>query len=88
MNSSTPFPYDLRTRTYEQPEVAHQILRRFKQVNGPNLNIPIRFDYPFETRAVRKGESLTHLVNTGVEDPTIAATVLGAVMSELTMQKM
>ncbi|OCH86955.1 hypothetical protein OBBRIDRAFT_814348 [Obba rivulosa] len=86
VNSSTTFVYDPRTRTYEQPEVSYEILRRFQNVNANNLNIPIHEDYPLDTRTLRKGDSLSSLVKAGVDEPAVAAAVLGAVMSELTKQ--
>ncbi|EMD39027.1 hypothetical protein CERSUDRAFT_104297 [Gelatoporia subvermispora B] len=86
VTSSTPFSYDPRTRTYEQPDVSYEILRRFQSVNAQHLNIPVQTDYPFETRTVRKGDTISQLAKAGVEDPSIAAAVLLAVMEELTKQ--
>jgi len=86
VNSSTAHVYDPRTRTYEQPEVSYEILHRFLKVNASNLNFPIQEDYPLETRTIRKGDILSSLVKAGVEEPTAAAAVLSAVMTELSKQ--
>lgn len=88
MNSTTPHTYDLRTRTYLQPEFAYQTLQRILTVNQAQLStLSSRQAYELEKLTIPAGSSLTDLVQEGINDSASAPTVLDALMTELQAQE-
>jgi small subunit ribosomal protein S29 len=88
VNSSTPYSYDLHTRTYLQPIFAQQTLQRFRTVNKHALgslvteeNIDLQ-----DGLSLPKGTPLLNLVNVGLKDQTFAPSVLAKLLEALGKQ--
>ncbi|KAI0831871.1 mitochondrial ribosomal death-associated protein 3-domain-containing protein [Trametes gibbosa] len=87
VNSSSPFVYDARTQTYNQPFFAQQLLKRFVDVNEALIrSLTVQGSYPLEERAVSIGAPLADLINIGVEMQSVAPVVLSALLDELAKQ--
>ncbi|THU80619.1 hypothetical protein K435DRAFT_736067 [Dendrothele bispora CBS 962.96] len=88
VNSTTTHTYDLRTRTYLQPEYASQILRRILGVNSKLLSdINTKQSLSLERRQIPAGTSLSELATIGVKEQQLATVILDALMNELSAQK-
>ena len=89
VNSSTQYIYDARTRTYIQPDLSSELLRRFNQINSRSLEaIVLRKDTLFGKTTFRAGTPLPDLIHFAVEtDQTSAPAVLQTVLSEVAHQE-
>ncbi|KAH9921716.1 mitochondrial ribosomal death-associated protein 3-domain-containing protein [Epithele typhae] len=88
LDSSSSYAYNRRTMTYDQPDFAHQFLKRFKDVNETLLQqLTLEQSYALEGRTVDKSSPLMQLIQYGTETPSNAPTVLSAVLEELALQK-
>ncbi|CAL1715369.1 unnamed protein product [Somion occarium] len=89
VDSSTAYIYDSRTRTYLQPRFSWQVLRRFLDVNTTLLqDLKTTKEFPVERKApVQAGSPLTDLINVGLQDGSLAPSVLSSLMTELSRQK-
>ena len=88
VNSSTPYSYDPRTRTYLQPTFSYQILQRFLTVNAAALrNLSLKTDLVLDRRTLSAGSSLADLLDIGLKDQTLAPMVLSALFAELSKQE-
>jgi len=87
VNSSSPYTYDARTRTFVQPSFSYELLRRFSSVNSGALQqISSQEELILEGQTIPSGTSLSQLVNTGLENKELAPIVLSALMTELSLQ--
>ena len=88
VNSSVPYAYDARTRTYAQPTFAYQTLERIRTVNAEALKtMTTAQPTPIERHGiVPAGTLLTDLISYGTRDQSAAPTVLEAVLAELGAQ--
>ena len=88
MNSSTPYAYDPRTRTYLQPGYAAQTLQNFLTVNLQALQkLSTPENVLIEGRAtIQEGAPLTDLIAIGVKDQNAAPTILSILMEFLGKQ--
>ncbi|EIN09639.1 hypothetical protein PUNSTDRAFT_51852 [Punctularia strigosozonata HHB-11173 SS5] len=90
VNSTSPYVYDLRTQTYVQPAFAFQTLQRFLTVNSAALEeLKTQLEVTLDRRPapVPAGTSLASLISIGTKDPSMAPSVLTAVLDELGKQK-
>ena len=88
MNSSTPYSYDLHTRTYLQPIFAQQTLDRFRAVNKHALGSLVteeKIDLQ-DGLSLPQGTPLLNLINVGIKDQTFAPTVLAKLLEALGKQ--
>ena len=88
VNSSTPYVYDERTRTYRQPEFSYELLHRFQQINSAAIQ-SLQLTKTFVTsnkRSLPVGTPLAELVNVGIKDHTQAPLVLEALLEEVSRQ--
>lgn len=88
VDSSTPYIYDPRTRTYLQPNASYQLLQRLLTVNHKALSsLYTTKDLVIDRKAnFEAGASLEKLVNMGVKDISIAPIVLERLLDELSEQ--
>ncbi len=87
-NSSTPYSYDSRTRTYLQPTFSYQLLQRFLTVNsGPLKDLSLQKDAVLDRRTLPAGTPFVELLEIGLKEQTLAPTVLAALFTELSLQK-
>ncbi|KAI0080230.1 hypothetical protein K474DRAFT_1658226 [Panus rudis PR-1116 ss-1] len=88
LDSSTPYVYDPRTRTYVQPEFSYQLLMRFQTVNSSKLDeVKTSEEFPIpEKGSLPKGSSLNELVNLGLQDHLLAPSVFAELLTELSKQ--
>jgi small subunit ribosomal protein S29 len=88
VNSSSTYNYDIRTQVYSQPSFAFETLQRLLGANEPILNsLQTTKEVAVERRApIKAGTSLTELIRVGMQDQSVAATVLEAVLAELGAQ--
>ncbi|EIM86567.1 uncharacterized protein STEHIDRAFT_147130 [Stereum hirsutum FP-91666 SS1] len=88
VNSSSNYVYDLRTQSYYQPNFAFQTLQRFKIVNAKLLEgLKVHRDVEIERHeTVKGGVPLAELIEVGVQDKTVAPTVLEAMLECLGAQ--
>lgn len=85
MDSSTPYVYDLRTRTYVQPKYSFQLLTRILKVNEGLLK-SLQTSKDFHTEGGSKlpaGSPIADLFSIGIRDPSVAPSVVSAVFAEL-----
>ncbi|KAF9045743.1 hypothetical protein BDZ89DRAFT_942526 [Hymenopellis radicata] len=98
VNSTTPHTYDLRTRTYLQPEFAYQTLQRILTVNEAQLSTLSSLQTYDLGRAasvpptekpltIPAGSPLPDLIQEGLNDSADAPLVLDALMTELQAQE-
>lgn len=87
VNSSTPYTYDARSRTYLQPIFSFEVLQRFLQVNATALR-ELKTTKAFEAgrRTLPEGSPLSDLVNIGIRDQVQAPYVLSTVLAEISKQ--
>ena len=88
VNSSTPYAYDPRTRTYLQPAYASRTLQNFSLVNSPLLqNLKTLEDIPIDGRVtIPKGTPLVDLIAVGTKDQTSAPAILYTLLEILRKQ--
>lgn len=88
MNSSTPYSYDLRTRTYLQPIFSQQTLQRFRTVNEHTLGSLVTEEKieVHDGLSLPEGTPLLNLIDVGLKDQTLAPTVLTALLEVLGKQ--
>ncbi|KAI0060655.1 hypothetical protein BV25DRAFT_1954404 [Artomyces pyxidatus] len=88
VNSTTPYVYDLRTQTYQQPIFAYQTLQRLLTVNSSALDrLVTETEVEIEKRApLPSGTPLKTLIDVGLKDQSVAPTVLSALIEELGKQ--
>lgn len=87
INSTTPYEYDLRTRTYIQPTFSYHTLQQLQTVNRDALlRLSTTKKLVFERREVPSGTNLFDLVGVALKDPPSAPVVLDALMTELSTQ--
>ncbi|KIJ55267.1 hypothetical protein M422DRAFT_23875 [Sphaerobolus stellatus SS14] len=89
LNSSTNYRYDLRTQLYQQPDYSQNILKRLLDVNAEQLKglkVIRRIRMMRLKNAFTTGTSLTHLIQAGSKDASIAPDVLSVVMEQLAAQ--
>jgi len=88
VNSTTTYTYDLRTQTYLQPVFAYQTLQRFQTVNSNALrSLVTETEIEIERRApLPVGTPITELINIGLQDQSVAPTVLPELMDALGKQ--
>ncbi|GLB43195.1 putative mitochondrial ribosomal death-associated protein 3 [Lyophyllum shimeji] len=87
VDSTTPYEYDLRTRTYLQPAFAFQTLRRLLAANHAKLSaLTTQKKHVFEKREVPLGTNLTDLIGVAMKEPPLAPLILDTVMAELSTQ--
>jgi small subunit ribosomal protein S29 len=88
VNSSTPYSYDLHTRTYVQPIFAQQTLQRFRTVNEHALGSLVaeqQIDLQGSS-SLPEGTPLLNLIDVGLKDQTFAPTVLSKLLEALGKQ--
>ncbi len=88
VNSSTPYSYDLHTRTYLQPIFAQQTLQRFRTVNEHALGSLVteeKIDL-LDGLSLPEGTPLLNLIDVGLKDQTSAPAVLAALFEALGKQ--
>ena len=88
VNSSTPYSYDLHTRTYLQPIFAQQTLQRFRTVNEHALGSLVteeKIDLQGGS-SLPEGTPLLNLIDVGLKDQTFAPTVLSKLLEALGKQ--
>ncbi|KAG9127918.1 Class II abasic (AP) endonuclease [Ceratobasidium sp. 392] len=80
LNSTTPYAYDARTRTFQQPELALQTLGQFAEANSQILRDPgtqIVADIQNERLGnFPKGTPLSKLLDVGLKDQSLATEIL------------
>ncbi|KAG6814973.1 hypothetical protein H0H93_011453 [Arthromyces matolae] len=87
VDSSTPYEYNLRTRTYLQPSFTLQTLRRLLDANNKKLtSLTTSKKYSFEKREVPINTTLADLINIALKEPPLAPVIMETVMSELNAQ--
>jgi small subunit ribosomal protein S29 len=87
MNSTTKHEYDLRTRTYHQPDFYFQTLQRMQTVNKAALNaLQTSKKHAFEKREVPVGTNLFDLIGFALKEPALSPVIFEALMSELEVQ--
>ncbi|PFH53262.1 hypothetical protein AMATHDRAFT_137940, partial [Amanita thiersii Skay4041] len=87
VNSTTPYTYDLRTRTYLQPTSAYQILQRMYSVNESLISsLSTSKKLVLEKREVPLGTSLSDLMSVASKDISSSPSILDAVLTELSHQ--
>ncbi|KAK2459245.1 hypothetical protein APHAL10511_008722 [Amanita phalloides] len=87
VNSTTPYAYDLRTRTYLQPQFAFQTLQRTLSVNQHLLSsLQTSKKHVFEKRELPVGSSIVDLIGIGIKDALSAPFILDALVNELGQQ--
>jgi small subunit ribosomal protein S29 len=88
VNSSTPYSYDLHTRTYLQPIFAQQTLQRFRTVNEHALGSLVTEEETVlhDGLSLPEGTPLLNLIEVGLKDQTFAPTVLTALFEALGKQ--
>lgn len=89
VDSSTTYTYDSRTRTYLQPKFSWQILHRFLDVNNALLQeLKTTKEFPVERKEpLTAGSTLVDLINVGLQEGSLAPSVLSTLMTELSQQK-
>ena len=88
VNSSTPYSYDLHTRTYFQPIFAQQTLQRFRTVNKHALDSLVteeKIDLQ-DGLSLPEGTPLLKLIDVGLKDQAFAPTVLAKLLEVLGKQ--
>lgn len=87
VNSSTPYVYDPRTRTYGQPEFSYQLLQRFQKVNADAIaNLKIGKEFTVGKRVLPVGTLLTDVVSLALRDHSFAPAALKTVFEEVARQ--
>ena len=88
VNSSTPYSYDLHTRTYLQHTFAQQTLQRFRTVNEHALGSLVTEEKVdlHDGLSLPEGTPLLNLIDIGIKDQTSAPTVLTALLEALGKQ--
>lgn len=87
VDSTTPYAYDARTQTFQQPELASQILDQFIQANSQILRSP-NTQLAKEIQNERlgtfaKGAPLSSLLDVGLKDKSLATEVLEVTLKVL-----
>lgn len=88
VNSSTPYSYDLHTRTYLQHIFAQQTLQRFRTVNEHALSSLVteeKIDL-HDGLSLPEGTPLLNLIDVGLKDQTFAPAVLVSLFEALGKQ--
>lgn len=88
LNSTTPYQYDPRTRTYQQPVASQQVLRRFLLVNRNALQ-SLKIKQPINIEKLSRfqvGTSLSQLIEAGKNDAHISSDVLSVTLEQLEHQ--
>jgi small subunit ribosomal protein S29 len=87
INSTTPYTYDPRTKTFQQPELAAQILGQFITANSEILLAPstqITKDIKNERLgSFSKGDPLSALLSVGQKHQSLATEVLAVTLEIL-----
>lgn len=87
VNSSTPYVYDPRTRTYLQPEFSYQILQRFLKVNSAAItDLKIGKEFVVGRRPLPVGTPLVDVINAALRDHSLAPAALKTVFEEIARQ--
>jgi small subunit ribosomal protein S29 len=87
VNSSTPYVYDPRTRTYVQPEFSYQLLQRFQKVNAEAIvNLKIGKEFAVGKRILPVGTLLTDVISLALKDHSFAPAALKTVFEEIARQ--
>ncbi|KAH7335262.1 mitochondrial ribosomal death-associated protein 3-domain-containing protein [Rhizoctonia solani] len=85
VDSTTPYAYDPRTKTFQQPELASQILGQFITANSGILS-KIQITKSIENERLgtfSKGAPLLDLLNVGQKDQSLATEVLEVALEVL-----
>jgi small subunit ribosomal protein S29 len=87
VDSTTPYTYDPRTKTFQQPELASQILRQFVQANSEMLRSPnTRMVNDIENERLgtyARGTPVSALLDVGLKDQSLANEVLEVALEVL-----
>ncbi|KAH9479917.1 37S ribosomal protein S23, mitochondrial [Psilocybe cubensis] len=91
VNSTTPYVYNIRTQTYQQPSYSFQILQRMLTVNGGALSkIQLSEDLVLERQTVRAGTPLSAVIEIAIAEKERSIgqspAILEAVMKSLEVQ--
>lgn len=91
VNSTTPYAYNIRTQTYQQPSFSFQTLQRMLTVNSDALSeIWLSEDLVLERQTMRAGTPLAEVIELAIaeKERSIAQSpvILEAVMKSLEIQ--
>ncbi|KAJ1306829.1 hypothetical protein OPQ81_007814 [Rhizoctonia solani] len=89
VDSTTPYAYDPRTKTFQQPELAAQILGQFIAANSMLLSQDLQITQEIQNErlgAFSKGTPLSTLLNIGQKDQSLATEVLEVTLEVLGKQ--
>jgi small subunit ribosomal protein S29 len=87
VDSTTPYAYDARSQTFQQPELALQILGQFVEANSAILRDPsIHITTDIQNDRLgnfSKGSPLSKLLDVGLKDQSLASEVLDVTLGLL-----
>lgn len=87
VDSTTPYAYDARTQTFQQPALALEILTQFVEANSGILRNPdTQFVKDIENERLgpfSKGTPLSKLLDVGLRDQSLATEVLETTLKAL-----
>ena len=88
VNSTAPFQYDARTRTFIQPTIAHETLKLFLTFNHQILNqLTLTSEVALERTTVPAGATFATLAERGVLDPFAAPEAFKLLLERLQEQR-
>ncbi|KAF9507732.1 hypothetical protein BS47DRAFT_1303615 [Hydnum rufescens UP504] len=88
VNSSAPYQYDARTRTFVQPTIAHGTLKLFSTFNHQILaQLKLPADVVLDRTTVPAGATLAALAERGVLEPSEAPEVFKLLLEQLQEQR-
>ncbi|QRW03067.1 AP endonuclease [Ceratobasidium sp. AG-Ba] len=90
VDSTTPYAYDTRTRTFQQPELALQTLAQFVEANSAILrDASVQISTDIQNERLGKfsaGTPLSKLLDLGLKDQSLATEVLEVTLEQLGRQ--
>lgn len=87
VDSTTPYTYDLRSRTYLQPKASSQALKRFLVANSTLLqNLTTSQDVVLEKAMIPAGTPLPKFIQVGLDEQSASPAILDALFHKIGTQ--
>ncbi|KAF7430623.1 37S ribosomal protein S23 mitochondrial [Pleurotus ostreatus] len=87
VDSTTPYTYDLRSRTYLQPKASSQALKRFLVANSTLLqNLTTSQDVVLEKAMIPAGTPLPKFIQVGLDEQSSSPAILDALFHKIGTQ--
>lgn len=87
VDSTTPYTYDLRSRTYLQPKASSQALKRFLVANSTLLqNLTTSQDVVLEKAMIPAGTPLPKFIHVGLDEQSASPAILDALFDKIGTQ--